>query len=155
MIKKIHYNWEDFEKTVDGFGYYAHVYPNSVIFSIYQGSLAFGSRLSKQYKFPHSILKFQHLDGNDEEVTVLHDALGSPDQYEKKNIFLIDDVYDTGETITKCVDFLETNYPLANLNVFCIFANTESLKKNKPKPTIRHEHKYDGTWIQFIPWEGN
>lgn len=154
MIKKVHYSWEDFEKTVDGFGYYAHIYPNAVLFSIYQGSIALGVRLSKQYNLPHSILKFQHMDGNDEDVTVLYDALGSPNKYDKRNIFIIDDIYDTGKTINTCIEFLEKNYPLATLNVFCIFANTETIKNNKQKYTIRHEHKHDGTWVQFEPWEG-
>lgn len=154
MIKKIHYNWEDFEKTIDGFGFYVHAYSDIVLFSIYQGSLTLGSRLSKQYNLPHSILKFQHMDGDDKEVSVLYDALGDPNKYEKKQIFLIDDIYDTGKTIDICTEFLKKNYPLANINIFCIFANTETLKKNGYKHNIKYEHKHDGTWIQFIPWEG-
>ena len=154
MTNKIHYTLEDFEKTVDGFGYYTHAYDNIILFSIYQGSLALCSRLSKQYNLPHSILKFQHMDGDDKEVTILYDALGNPNNYEKKQIFLVDDIYDTGKTIDKCLEFLEKNYPLANINVFCIFANIETLKKNGYKHNIKYEHKHDGTWVQFEPWEG-
>lgn len=142
---KIIYTAEDFEQTVQFFSRYVEKY-DIVLFSIYQGSLSLCHRLSKQYNLPHSILKFQKIDGNDTEAKILYDALYD---YSFKDIFVVDDIWDTGETMKKCNKFIDDRCIYRTLNNFVIFNNEQSAN-------INYQHlNPDKTWVQFTPWEGN
>lgn len=141
---KIIYTNEDFEQTVQFFSKYVEAY-DIALFSIYQGSLSLCHRLSKQYNIPHSILKFQKIDGNDKEVSILHDAIYD---YSFKDIFIVDDIWDTGETLKKCNKFVEDRCIFKTLNNFVIFNNNLLSNTN-------YQHlNLSKTWVQFTPWEG-
>lgn len=143
---KLIYTVDDFEDTVEFFGQYEAFYPKIILFSIYQGSLTLGHRLSKQYNLPHSILKFQRMDGNDTTPTIIFDAL---DDYTGYDIFIIDDIYDTGTTMAKCEEFIKSRYNFETLNKFTIFSNTE-------ERMVEYQHfNTSGLWVQFLPWEGH
>lgn len=153
---KIIYTAEDFEKTIEYFDSVKGSYSDIAIFSIYQGSLTLGHRLSKEYGFPHSILKYQRLDGDDTDVRVLFDAVDREvswgdkiEDYKDMDIFIIDDIYDTGETMDKCYAFIDEWYEYRSLNMFTIFAN----KKEKD---LHYQHyNPEGKWVKFLPWEGD
>ncbi len=157
------YTANDFEDTIQHFGQYVNEYPNIVLFSIYQGSLTLGHRLSKEYGLPHSIMKYQRIEANDKQVTLLYDALYTDTDisyddfeenglfynlYKDKTIFLIDDIYDTGETLRRCNDFIKDNIVFGGLENFCIFSKRE-------KEGLKYHH-LDKTkhWVKFLPWEG-
>jgi hypoxanthine phosphoribosyltransferase len=144
---KIVYGSDDFEDTIKSFEPY--VDEDMVIFSIYQGSLTLGHRISKQYDIPHSILKYQRLDGNDSNVTLLHDALGDRKGYQNKSIWILDDIFDTGETMEKCTEFIQHNFFFESINKFTIFSNSK-------EKGLHYQHlNKERLWVQFTPWEGN
>lgn len=153
---KIIYTAEDFEQTIEHFDSIRGSFSDIALFSIYQGSLTLGHRLSKEYGLPHSILKYQRLDGHDDRVSILYDAVDREvswgdkvADYKDMDIFIIDDIWDTGETMEKCTKFIEDNYLFATLNRFVIFSNSivEGLHYQHYNP--------EGKWVKFLPWEGD
>ena len=148
---KLIYTHEDFEETVKYFSKYVEEYPNIVLFSIYQGSLTLGHRLSKEFSLPHSILKYQRIDGKDKSVSVLYDAL-TEEEYLDKDIFIVDDIWDTGETMEKCRNYINTFYyfPFGSVNMFCILTNNEKVDGLKFQHLNKEKH-----WVKFLPWEGD
>jgi hypoxanthine phosphoribosyltransferase len=144
---KIYYEATDFEQTVRRFKEMLWI-GNSVLFSIYQGSLTLGHRLSKEYALPHSIIKYQRIEGNDSVPTVLHSAV---DNYKDKKIILLDDIYDTGETMNVCSKYVQETFSPLSVERFVIFKNN----KINGNELIRHCHESDGKWVVFLPWEGN
>lgn len=152
---KIIYTAEDFEKTIEYFDTIRGSYADIALFSIYQGSLSLGHRLSKEYKLPHSILKYQRIDGDDTEVRVLYDAFEGVmwgekvSDYKDKDIFIIDDIFDTGETMEICSEFIDEWFEYRTLNKFTIFSN-------KDESNLIYQHfNPEGKWVKFLPWEGH
>jgi len=150
---KIIYTNDDFERTVQWFGeqFEAHQYENLELFSIYQGSLTLCHRLSKEYNIPHSILKYQRLDGDDKRPTVLHIEGSCSISSKERTFLLVDDVYDSGLTIVTCAEFLKNLFPKARILPYTIF---KKVGTDIPDCGITWQWDFDGTWIQFQTWEG-
>lgn len=117
---------------------YKKEYSDIQLVSIYRGSLGMGAHLSNLTGLPLNIVKFQSYDGNDKYPIWLTTNAG-PGSLQ----ILLDDIYDTGETIKKCMSFIEegTGADVLPITMF---------GKNSPYPNWRH---HDGeSWYKF-PWE--
>lgn len=147
---KIIYTASDFEDTVKHFSWYCS-HSKVAIFSIYQGSLTLGHRLSKEYNLPHSIIKFQSRDGDDVTPKVIYNAL---DEYSGYDVIIIDDIFDTGKTLSKCIRSLESRFEYeklkpASIRGFAIFSN----ERHPNRVGYQHLNK-SKQWVHFEPWEG-
>lgn len=153
LKEKIIYTHKDFESTVEWFGNQIKKFQieNLELFSIYQGSLTLCHRLSKEHGIPHSILKFQRMDGDDERPIVLHTTESCSISSEEKTFMLVDDVYDSGVTIVTCAEFLKALFPKAKILPYTIFKKEDTAM---PECGVTWQWDFDGTWIQFEPWEG-
>jgi len=108
------------------------------IVGIYRGSLLMGSHLSNVLDAPMSIVKFQTRDGDDKSPYFIYDAGIKDDDY----VFIVDDIYDTGLTMNKVVDFVNHK-------------NTYTLTLVE-KPNSENDYGFlentDDEWFVF-PWE--
>lgn len=146
---KIIYSSQDFEDTIKNFSWHIPSL-NIALFSIYQGSMTLCHRLSKQYNLPHSIIKYQHVDGKDEYPTVLYHAL---DDYSKHDIVVVDDIFDTGKTFKSCfnllVDIFNENNQPKSIRGYAIFSNAKY-----PNNVLYQHFNIEKKWVHFEPWEG-
>ena len=103
------------------------------ITAIHRGSLIPGVILSHKLKIPLNVIDFQRLEKNSKEPVLVIDN-------NKPSTALIDDIYDTGETMNKCMKLLTTKgiktFP------FVLFSKSEE---------VYHLRSESG-WIIF-PWE--
>ena len=64
-------------------------------------------------------------------------------------ILIVDDIYDTGTTMNKVIDFVKKQRtkpsPMPNVLGYCLFGHDNS-------DNIVYTHEHDGSWIVF-PWE--
>ena len=143
---KIYYSWKDYQidfNDIDAF-MFDHVV------GIYRGSLGMAAHVSNCFSVPMSIIGFQTRDGKDKEPYWMHNALeeNNPDT-DGQTIMVVDDIYDTGNTMRKVMNFIikERTRPSAYPEVIghCLFG-----KKNEDK--VSYSQYHDGSWIVF-PWE--
>jgi hypoxanthine phosphoribosyltransferase len=143
---KVYFESHDFEYAVAEVSTMIERERNKVhLVAPYRGGLPLGVRLSNQCKVPLSILDYQRLDGDSEEVSVIKNASISSSE----TIYLVDDIADEGITINKCLEFLSKEFPNNKIVVYSIFGNDE-----KHPPKWKYTFKHLGDWIVFIPWEG-
>ena len=115
---------------------------NLHLVSIYRGSLGLGAHLSNVLDAPLSILKFQSYDDkNDKEVTMLHNAgISSVDK-----LIVLDDIYDSGNTLRKVQAYLSYNYPNTKIKYITLHGNENT-------DDVLCLNKHPGCWIVY-PWE--
>jgi hypoxanthine phosphoribosyltransferase len=117
---------------------YKEEYPDIQIVSIYRGSLGMGAHLSNLLNVPLSIIKFQKYDGNDDYPKFLTSYL-QPNSL----AVILDDIYDTGETMNRCIEFIK------------ICSGSECLPITmfgKDSPFLSWNHHDGESWYRF-PWE--
>ena len=142
---KIYYSWKDYAhdmkevKTLE----FDHVV------GIYRGSLGMAAHISNVFKVPMSIVGFQTRDGTDKEPYMIHKSEDVPTQ-----LLVVDDIYDTGRTMNKVINFLEhaplgfgmmSDYSQKRIQGFCLFGKSNDRN-------IIYSQEHDGSWIVF-PWE--
>ena len=101
---------------------------------------------------PMSIVGFQHRSKGEKNPYWIHNAtseLPIGDYKEGQNILIVDDIYDTGHTMNKVIDFVKRQRtkpsPMPNIIGYCLFGHENS-------DNIVYTHEHDGSWIVF-PWE--
>lgn len=112
------------------------------IIAPYKGGLPLGTAIANYFKAPLSILKMQRYDDNDDTASFIYNANISSSE----ELILVDDLWDTGETILKCVEFLHQQFPNNSIRVITIFGRSDHSGKHE---YIR-DHPCD--WIVFEPW---
>jgi hypoxanthine phosphoribosyltransferase len=109
--------------------------------SIYRGSLGIGAELSNVTKLPLSIGKYQSRDGSDKEFTLpINAGIAFKD-----SIVILDDILDTGHTISKAFEFFRRVFPSNPLFVITIYG-----KESQFNNYFIHLHTDE--WIEFY-WE--
>jgi len=145
---KTYYTWSEYAKDIRATDW---IKCDHVI-GIYRGSLGMASHISNIRGVPMSIIGLQTRDGNDKDPIWMHNALPevSIGEYaEGMNILIVDDIYDTGTTMNKVIDFVKKQRtkpsPMPNVLGYCLFGHDNS-------DNIVYTHEHDGSWIVF-PWE--
>lgn len=138
MTEKLYYPYneynDDIKKIVD-------TYEFDSIIALYRGSLPIAVHLSNLTGAPMSIIKYQSYDEkSDTKPTWMHQGM-----VVSKNILVIDDIYDTGNTMKLTQKFIKEYAPIWNVTYLTIFGkdnvdNVEFLRYNS------------GKWVVF-PWE--
>jgi len=153
---KTYYTWSEYAKDIRATDW---IKCDHVI-GIYRGSLGMASHVSNIRNVPMSIIGLQTRDGNDKDPIWMHNALPevSIGEYaEGMNILIVDDIYDTGTTMNKVIDFVKKERtkpsPMPNIIGYCLFGNEDSVNKHEFESTnIVYTNEHDGSWIVF-PWE--
>ncbi len=159
---KTYYTWSDYAKDMRATDW---IKCDHVV-GIYRGSLGMASHVSNMRDVPMSIVGFQTRDGNDKQPYWMHNATteGSifknnnlNDYAEGQTILVLDDIYDTGTTMNKVIDFVKKERtkpsPMPNIIGYCLFGNEDATNNHEFESTnIVFTHPHDGSWIVF-PWE--
>ena len=130
------------------------------IVTMYRGGLPFGVRLSHEFNKPLVIVNYQRLDGNDKEPQI---SIGLEHLLNSKNILIVDDIFDTGESIRTCVEHIYRQHDhkkiksvtvatLVTINRPCEIINPIDVTYNQIH--LRSFDYSENLWIQFEPWEG-
>ena len=149
MTDKMYISWNEYQDIIESF-------TNTLtskeanhkfhLVSIYRGSLLMGQHISNVLDIPLSIVKFQRLDSDDTEVQFIHNAGIKEDDI----IILLDDIFDTGETIYKVSDFFKRNFVLSKIQALTLSWNN---KHTSTLPEwVTSVIKTEGKWVVF-PWE--
>jgi len=149
---KVHYDWVDYESDMNSIDWlkFSHV------IGIYRGSLPMATHISNVRDVPMSIIGFQTRDGSDKKPYWIYNAMDWNDFKEQKTILIVDDIYDTGNTINKVKELIEKSSPYncskfdvqPTLLTYCLFG------KDAPEGTnlVYSNLHQEGDWIEF-PWE--
>tara|TARA_B100000902_G_scaffold316602_1_gene307975 strand:+ start:6697 stop:7170 length:474 start_codon:yes stop_codon:yes gene_type:complete len=147
---KLFYQWSDYDKDMKSIDWlkFDHVV------GIYRGSLGMAAHVSNVRNVPMSIVGFQSRDGQDKNPYWIHNATiqESIKSYaEGSKILIVDDIYDTGNTMKKVIDFVIKQRtkpsPIPTILTYCLFG------KDAPDGTnLVYSNYHDGSWIVF-PWE--
>ena len=153
---KTYYEWSDYAKDMRATDWlnFDHV------IGIYRGSLGMAAHVSNLRDVPMSIVVFQTRDGKDKSPYWMHNALPevSIGEYsESMSILIVDDIYDTGTTMNKVMDFVRKERtkpsPMPNIIGYCLFGNEDATNNREFESTnVVFTHPHDGSWIVF-PWE--
>jgi hypoxanthine phosphoribosyltransferase len=153
---KTYYTWSDYAKDMRATDW---IKCDHVI-GIYRGSVGMATHVSNLRDVPMSIVGFQHRSKGEKNPYWIHNAtseLPIGDYKEGQNILIVDDIYDTGHTMNKVIDFVKRQRtkpsPMPNIIGYCLFGNEDSVNKHEFESTnIVYTHPHDGSWIVF-PWE--
>tara|TARA_B100000073_G_scaffold272502_1_gene232232 strand:- start:374 stop:838 length:465 start_codon:yes stop_codon:yes gene_type:complete len=149
---KVHYDWSDYESDMNSIDWlkFSHV------IGIYRGSLPMATHISNVRDVPMSIIGFQTRDGSDKKPYWIYNAMDWNDFKEQKTILIVDDIYDTGNTINKVKELIENSSPYncskfdvqPNLLTYCLFGKDAPDGTNLVYSNLHQE----GDWVEF-PWE--
>lgn len=140
------YTWSEFDKDINDISNYisSFKYDSVEIYGVYRGGLIPAIKLANIT--PNScknigIIQFQSYDGNDKTATVQFHSSNN----RKANIFVIDDIYDSGNTIAKIKSmFGKARYKHCNIHYVTLYGRVNN-----------HEVHYvrtNTTYVTF-PWE--
>ena len=122
---KVHYDWSDYESDMNSIDWlkFSHVV------GIYRGSLPMATHISNVRDVPMSIIGFQTRDGSDKKPYWIYNALDDKSFQEQQTILIVDDIYDTGNTINKVKELINKSSPFNSsrfdvqptLLTYCLF----------------------------------
>lgn len=126
-----------------------------LIIGMSRGGLPAATHLSHLLELPMSIINYRRLDGVNETTPELfhnHDK----DIEDYSLILLVDDIHDSGHSMTICVEYMRQHNPTAKIKTVVLAQNThyDGIEKNTSADYIgilyNTKDKHD--WISF-PWE--
>jgi hypoxanthine phosphoribosyltransferase len=141
MSEKLYYTWKQHDADVK---YIVENYDFDGVVALYRGSLPIATHLSNVKDVPLSIINYQSYVDGEQKITKkkpewMHLA---HDPSIQKKLLVIDDIYDSGNTIRLLQDFIGVDDSLTYLTVFG--------KENKD--SVEYIRENEGQWIVF-PWE--
>lgn len=117
-----------------------------VVFAPMRGGADFGIKLSTYYDIPFEALQWQTRDGSTRDIDRLNELYTT---YDGKNILIVDDICDSGETL-KGIERV-SNYNRMNIRFAVAIENIES---GFPCDyTAREISRSDDTQWFIFPWE--
>ena len=132
-----------------------------VIITILNGAKHVGNLLSNKYNIPQKFihLKSYNNDNNQESIKLINDF----PHITEKRLLIVDDIYDTGNTLQYTLNELIKYNPVTHIDVYTILKKKRTgnllttynpTRHNNPvKCSINHSCVVpDTTWIKF-PWE--
>ena len=142
MKKHLHYiKWDECRKAVEGV---RNTPPPDRIITIHRGGLALGVMFSHKYKVPLDISYITHYDKLDHLFS--NEELLAKNIH-KRNILIVDDISDTGHTLSKLYDKVKELSPnLLNTFTYAIKTDTSFT------PDFYSLVLPEDTWAVF-PWE--
>lgn len=148
MIKQINYSWSDFDADTIGIEQqlrYTGWIPDYIV-GVKRGGLIPAIRLSHIFNKPLIMMSCQLRDSEDHEVR-LYEVKELP---KDKNVLIVDDICDSGETLQKITKELIAN-DFENIRTCSLWHNTaQYFKTDYTVNTI--DRSKDTRWIIF-PWE--
>ena len=149
-IEKYTYYYDNYQLDIENIVNRYTKIPNIHIVGIYRGSLPLATHLSNLLECPMSIIKFQHMDGNDKKaewlLNLTDDVNIRPEKSKQfyPTLLVIDDIYDTGKTF-RAIKELPEFHNNPDYFLFALFGN-------KNEDGVGYIHEQRGRWIVF-PWE--
>jgi hypoxanthine phosphoribosyltransferase len=148
-MNKYNYYYDEYCKDIENMVERYKDVPNPHIVGVYRGSLPIAVHLSNLMGCPMSIVKFQHMDGNDKKAEWLLNLTNDVSIRPAKcplfpRLIVVDDVYDTGTTF-RAIKELPEFIGNPDYSLMALFGN-----KNDDGVYYRHEQLYK--WIVY-PWE--
>lgn len=153
---KVYYEWSDYNEDIDAIlrtinincaedpsDFSKGYRKDTNIVGVYRGSLGLAGHISNVLDLDMSVVQYQTRDGADEYPSLVINKIK-----DEQPIVLIDDICDSGKTMSDLSMFLKKEYPNNYLLRICIFGNKET------GSISLYVREHDGSWIVF-PWERN
>ena len=158
-MKKVLYQYSHFMEDVPVLDKNFKDKKIDLVYGIFQGSLFYASYMSKRYKIPMGIVKFQRLDGDDKsyaDVKIWVDKkwdIKAPEN----NIIIIDDIIDTGITMVTAIQAVINQHRILDpslitvVGIFNKLEGIEAVLKAYPTVNILMLREADSdVWIDFF-----
>ncbi|HIO70628.1 MAG TPA: phosphoribosyltransferase [Campylobacterales bacterium] len=143
-MKRYYYSYSQFLKDVKSLGSLLENRDFSAIIAVARGGLTISHFLSNLLNI-RSVYSINSISYSG--TTKLEDIhiFGLPHLQDEKSILVVDDISDSGKTLTKVVENLQHLYPDTNFHTLTIFyKSTSSFQPNY------YIHKIEDTWIDFF-----
>jgi|TARA_B110000467_G_scaffold67574_1_gene61523 hypoxanthine phosphoribosyltransferase len=146
-MNKYNYCYDNYELDVEGIVNTYKKIPNPHIVGVYRGSLPVATHLSNLLECPMSIIKFQHMDGNDKKaewlLNLTEDVSIRPEGTKQffPRLIVIDDIYDTGTTF-RAIKELPEFHNNPDYSLMALFGN-------KNDDGVGYIHEQEDRWIVF------
>jgi hypoxanthine phosphoribosyltransferase len=149
-MEKFLYSWSDFDRDIIYLYYsiFAQNWTPDYIVGVKRGGLIPAIALSHRFNKPLIMMSCQLRDSNNPSVKLYELDEISPD----KKILIVDDICDSGDTMTKITQELILKH-LVNVKNCALYYNTaQDFKLQYFARTI--DRNFDNRWIMF-PWENS
>lgn len=149
-IEKLYYSFNDLERDLSDINHQmnlGHFRPDIVI-GPGRGAYVPGVMLSHYWGVPFKGFEWQTRDGSQKNEKHLKEILNN---FVHDNILLVDDINDTGATLTEIIDVFHSDLNLSDLRVATLFNKMQSSYKDVDFYARELTLDYD-PWIVF-PYE--
>ena len=150
MTDKILYSWQDFDKDIEYLTYLIRLsnWTPDYIVGVKRGGLIPAIKLSHIFDKPLIMMSCQLRDSKDKKVR-LYEVEEIPND---KNILIVDDICDSGITLSQIIlKFYTNGFSIDNIKTCSLIYNT-SQKFIVDYYTHEIDRLKDNRWIIF-PWE--
>ena len=128
MIKKKYYKYPEFKsdinKIIDSF----QDYKPDVILAVARGGMTFGHFLGEKLNI-RKVYTINSISYNDMQKLENIKIFNIPSLENEKNILIVDDIIDTGDTINHIIKLLKTKFPDSKLKTASLFYKESAIIK--------------------------
>jgi len=135
------YKYEEFRKDLENL----NISPPECIVAIARGGLTFAHHLAEKFDI-REVFTINAISYNKQKKLNKIDIFNIPNLEKFKEILIVDDISDSGDTFLEVLKILKEKYPDKNFKTISIFYKPTS--KYKPDFFIKETNK----WIKFF-WE--
>lgn len=146
-MDKYYYSYKEFTKDIKTLTTLLSKEKVDAIVAIARGGLTFGHFLASSLNI-RKIYAINSIHYNNSKKLNTIEIFNIPNLSNLKNILIVDDIADSGETLDAVLKLLRQKYPNCNYKCATIFYKNSSI--TKPDFFIKHTNK----WIDFF-WEAD